>query len=251
MRLRNQSAVRELLERIQKERRYPGGLLFYGLSGVGKTTAALDFARGALCLEEKEWGCGSCSSCLHYDRVAEDILSGKWEGISLYDESNGKKILKYLSGEHPDFIYVPPYGGSLRIDQIRAVKDFAYMRPALSHRKVVVLEDAHTMTKEAGNALLKVLEEPPSDTLFILISESKDQLLPTIVSRTYQVEFHPLEEEVFYSLLGEENEELYRVSGGSYSLAKLIKDRGEVLKMVDDFLSLRPDTVYQVALRLD
>ena len=251
MRLKNQSGVREFLEKLQRENRLPGGLLFYGPPGVGKTTASLELARGVLCLNSREWGCGGCLSCTHYDRVVRDILSGVWENIEVYEETNGKKIFKYLSGEHPDFVYVPPSGGSVKIDQMRAVRDFAYMKPALSHRKVVVIDDAHTMTREAGNALLKVLEEPPSDTLFILISEGKDQLLPTIVSRTYQVEFHPLDEEVFYELIGERDRELYESSGGSYTVAKSMREKREISRLLDEFLSLKPDKVYEVSTRLD
>lgn len=251
MRLRDQSKVREFLEKLHREGKLPGGLLFFGPPGVGKTTAALDFAKGVLCLEEKVWGCGRCVSCTHYEHVVRDILAGNWENISLYEETNGKRIFKYLSGEHPDFVYLPPSGNSLKIDQVRAVRDFAYMRPALSRRKVIIVDDAHTMTNEAGNALLKVLEEPPTDTLFILVSQGKEQLLPTIVSRTYQVEFYPLEEEAFYELLGEKNEELYEGSGGSLTVAKVIKEKGELLELLNLFLTLSPDKVYDAVLRID
>ncbi|WP_457599785.1 DNA polymerase III subunit [Hydrogenivirga sp.] len=251
MRLKDQEAVRDFLDRLQREKKLPGGLLFYGPPGVGKTTAALELARGVLCLNEEPWGCGECLSCIHYERVQKDISAGNWESLEVYEETNGKKVLKYLSGEHPDFVFVPPDGGVVKIDQVRAVRDFAYMKPALSRRKVVIIDEAQTMTREASNSLLKVLEEPPSDTLFVLVSQGKEQLLPTIVSRAYHVEFHPLDEESFYELLGDRDSQLYEVSGGSYTLAEAIREKSELLKLLEDFLSMEPDRVYTVAMRLD
>ncbi|RLJ71316.1 DNA polymerase-3 subunit delta' [Hydrogenivirga caldilitoris] len=251
MHLKDQSKVKGFLEKLYREGKLPGGFLFYGPPGVGKTTAALDFAKGVLCLKGEAWGCNECVSCIHYGRVVQDIVSGNWESISVYEDSNGKRVFKYLSGEHPDFVYLPPLGGSIKIDQVRALREFAYMRPALSHRKVIIVDDAHTMTTEAGNAILKILEEPPADTLFILISNGKEQVLPTIVSRTYQIEFFPLEEEAFYELLGREDRDLYQSSGGSYTVAKIIEEKGELIKLLSEFLSLRPDKVYEVAIKLD
>ncbi|MDQ7082330.1 MAG: DNA polymerase III subunit [Aquificota bacterium] len=200
--------------------RFRSSLLFYGPSGVGKSTAALDFAKGLLCLEETPWGCGECASCRHVERFIEDVVSGSWEGLSVYEEVGGKNVFVYLMGEHPDLIYVPPSGTGIRIDQVRALKEFSYIRPALSRRKVALIDDAHRLTKESGNALLKVLEEPPLDTILILISEGKENLLPTILSRTFQVEFPPLEEGTFYELLGREDREIYDLSGGASPLRR-------------------------------
>lgn len=249
MNLKGQERVKEVLERIQGRDRVPNALLFFGPPGVGKTVASLDFARGILCLSSLPWGCGECASCRHMDRITKTILSEEWDEISLYQEEEGKGVFLYLMGDHPDFVFVPPHGSSVKIDQIRAVREFAYSKPALSKRKVVVIDRSDLMTRESSNALLKVLEEPPAGTHFILVAETKENLPPTVVSRTQQVEFPPLDRETFTQLV--DDPDLYEISGGSVTVAKLIKERSDVLNLVDEFLSFDPLKVYDTAKKLE
>ena len=251
MHLKDQERARNFLEKLHSSGKIPSSLLFYGPSGVGKTVCALEFSKGLLCFEDKPWGCGECLSCTRIDRLTDTILYGDRGKVSLFEEVNGRTVFLYLYGEHPDFVFVPPDGASLKIDQVRAVKSFAYRKPALSKRKVILMDDAHLMTRESANALLKVLEEPPENTHFILVSEGKESLLPTVVSRTYQVEFSPLDRQSFYELLGEENEYLYEASEGSLTLAKELKEKGNILRLLEEFLSLDPAKVYAVSQEMD
>ncbi|MDD2496782.1 MAG: hypothetical protein PHT78_04715 [Desulfitobacteriaceae bacterium] len=94
---------------------------------------------------------------------------------------------KIRYGNHPDVVIVEPRGASLKIDQIREVQRAISFKHFEGRYKIVILLDANKMTLEAANSLLKVLEEPPSGTLFILIAENGDNILPTVLSRCQAV----------------------------------------------------------------
>jgi DNA polymerase III subunit delta' len=99
---------------------------------------------------------------------------------------------KIASGNHPDVIHIKPTGSSIRIAQIRELYHTLMMRPYEARVRVVVISDAQMMNPEAGNALLKMLEEPPDRTVLILTADQASDLLPTIVSRCQRIRFRPI-----------------------------------------------------------
>lgn len=127
--------------------------LFYGPAGIGKKTIAEVFAAALNCLDGQK-GCGTCLSCR---RAAAHI--------------------------HPDIHYLEPDGKSIKIEQIRQLKKYAYLKPRESRYQIFILRQADTLTTEAANSLLKVLEEPPAGSIFLLLAENVAALLPTIRSR--------------------------------------------------------------------
>ena len=133
--------------------------LFAGPLGVGKSEAAVEFAAGLICADG---GCGDCDACR---RVRDGI--------------------------HPDVETVAPEGTNILIDQVRAVNEDVVLRPFEATVRVYIVLAAETMNKEAANAVLKTLEEPPPHAHFILVSSYPEQLLPTIVSRCQRVPFGP------------------------------------------------------------
>ncbi|MFZ2631017.1 MAG: DNA polymerase III subunit delta' [Desulfosalsimonadaceae bacterium] len=156
----------------------PHALLFTGLEGIGKKTAAMAFAMACNCLELKLFPaqasgrsfpplamdpCGQCRSC--------------------------KKI---LSGHHPDIIFIEPAGDMIKVDQIRALSDRLTLKPYEASKRVAIIRDTHKFNTEAANTLLKTLEEPPDHTLFILTALQASDMLPTIVSRCQQIRFNPI-----------------------------------------------------------
>ena len=183
----NKAFLRSML---QGERKTPS-LLFYGPEGIGKRTLALEFARSFLCLRDPLADHCGCPSCRRFDLAVEALEQKKEAGEkeSLDDQMNCKT-------GHFDFLYVKPVAGSdqIRIDQIKNVAAQATFAPTLSHYKVCLIEGADKLNQAAANAFLKLLEEPPSYWLFILIAANKSLMLPTIQSRVMALRFHPLTE---------------------------------------------------------
>lgn len=89
---------------------------------------------------------------------------------------------------HPDLRWIVPDGAVIKVDQIRAVNDFAVQTPQIAKRKVAAIVDAHLLNENAANALLKTLEEPPPNTHIVLATTRWGRLLPTIRSRCQRFE---------------------------------------------------------------
>ena len=143
--------------RVWQQQRLPHAILLTGAKGLAKTDLALDIAQYSLCLKPADLAaCGQCHSCQLFS-----------------------------AGAHPDHLLIEPEeaGKTIKIDQIRALKDKQSLTPNISAWKTVVIHPAHKMTTSASNSLLKLLEEPPAQTLLILVSSQPQQLPVTIRSR--------------------------------------------------------------------
>ena len=133
---------------------------------------------------------------------------------------------KIEAGSHPDIIHVKPVGSFIKISQIRELCDTLIMKPYEATTRVVIISQAEAMNPEAGNALLKILEEPPDQTLLILTAVQTSDLLPTIVSRCQQIRFKPISKNHLERLLTEKEgldqkdaEILALLANGSFSKA--------------------------------
>lgn len=162
--LLGQSKAQILLGRAVESGRLAHAYLFAGPDGVGKTTMALELAAVLLCRSPVDGrACGGCPGCL-----------------------------QFRSGNHPDFLRLRPDGAFIKIDQIRTLKKALQFAPLEGARRIVLLEEVQHMRREAGNSLLKLLEEPPKGNLFLLIGNAVGSLLDTIVSRCQVIPFAPL-----------------------------------------------------------
>jgi len=155
--------------------------LLTGPAGVGKELAALGMAQALVCPEAPMVGCGRCTACtrvLHFHHP--DVL---W--LMPEEEAVRRKL-----AARSDFDHVP--SREIRVDQVRRLQERLALRPLEARRKVVLLAPAEAMNPQAQNAFLKTLEEPPPDTVLLLVSASPDRLLPTLRSRCIRVNFGPL-----------------------------------------------------------
>ena len=106
---------------------------------------------------------------------------------------------------HPDFRWIEAENSVVKVDQIRNLIDFIQQTAHLGSMKVVVLEDAQKMNLNAANALLKILEEPPIGSHLILVTEAKDLMLPTVISRCQRVSVRKATREVVVRWLSEQD----------------------------------------------
>lgn len=173
-------------QRLQQMReRLPHAILFHGHEGIGKVAFVECFAASLLCERPVEGGhaCGACDSCgwfaqyghPDYRRVRPDALEGEdaEEGAEGEEAAAGKKSSKTPSKD-------------IRIEQVRSLATFMNVSTHRSGQRVVLLYPAEALNAASANALLKTLEEPPPDTVFLLVTHRIDRLLPTILSRCRQ-----------------------------------------------------------------
>lgn len=150
-------------------------LLFSGEEGIGKKATAQALAAAVQCREQgAAGGCGHCNSCR-----------------------------KAAAGNHPDVHLETAEGDEIKIDQIRQIQADLSLRPFEGESKVLIVDGAERMNSAAANAFLKTLEEPPGESLIILVSAMPHSLLPTIRSRCQEIKFQPLARPALAAVLQE------------------------------------------------
>lgn len=170
--IKGQDKAIQMLKGYIEQSKLTGGYLFVGPEGVGKKLIAKTLAKAINCLEDGPDGCGECISC--------------------------KKI---ENNQHPDMHFIEHEGDEIKIEYIRNLQREINLRPYEAKRKVFIIDNAHNLTAEASNALLKILEEPPKSSLIILISDKPAVLFKTIISRCKILKFTPLARPALKSIL--------------------------------------------------
>jgi DNA polymerase-3 subunit delta' len=168
-------------------------VLLHGLRGVGKTSLALDFAEALLCATPASDGhrCGTCDECRLTTAFSHPDL--RW----ILPQVVAERLLPQPEPDELDEPAAEPGEGDgktpkssreIRVDQVRSLNDFLGIAAFRDGRRVVILAPAETMNATAANTLLKMLEEPPPATMFVLVADALDDVLPTIRSRCVLVE---------------------------------------------------------------
>ena len=158
-----QTHVTETLQNAIKNDRVAHAYIFSGARGVGKTTAARILAKALNCINgPTAEPCGVCDSC-------KEIAAGTSLDVIEIDAASNRGI-----------------------DQIRELREMVRYAPAAARHKVVILDEAHMLTGEASNALLKTLEEPPDRVIFVMATTQPEDLEDTIRSRSQHFHFRAL-----------------------------------------------------------
>jgi DNA polymerase-3 subunit delta' len=185
--------------------------IIIGPDGIGKSILAMHMAAALLCTGSNK-PCGKCNSC-----------------------SKAEKNI------HPDIKVIASSKRSIGIDEVRDFIEEMYMKPYEGTRKVFIIKGAGTMTVQAQNAILKTLEEPPSDCVIIMLSESTEGLLDTILSRCQIIKLNRVSLDCIKDYLLEKGIDREKADMASRLSDGII---GNALKYCDDsFLKFRGELI--------
>jgi DNA polymerase-3 subunit delta' len=247
----NTDIVRQLREMLARDR-FPHAVILAGAEGTGKYTLSLMLAQAMNCLQLQETDglpdyCNACSNCLRIGqaRELESLCSEAVEAREALRDTD-KRETRIFVQTHPDVLVVPPDPPQMmiKVDQVRHVINTIHYRPAEGRRRVFIFTDA-AFIKEAANALLKILEEPPDYATIFLLARNPGDLLPTIRSRSVIFRFAPLSTgEIELDLAkhrpewnARQRELVARLSGGAVGMARSL-DLAEYIESRKDALAL-------------
>lgn len=242
------TALRKRLVQTVREDRLGHAWLFFGPEGSGSLPLALAFARYILCTEQgTEDACGHCASCLKINKYIHPDLHFSFPVNKTKSMDKDEAGCNDFLAEWRSFLINRPYDrltgwydaidlenkqGIINIEESRRLAGVLNLKPFESEYKVAIIWQPEKMNPQAGNRLLKLLEEPPPNTVFILAAENPDLVLPTIASRCIPIKVPRIDDasmmEVLTSRHGLQAEKaatVNRIASGSYLRAlELISD---------------------------
>ncbi|MBC8214187.1 MAG: hypothetical protein ISR90_06435 [Candidatus Marinimicrobia bacterium] len=241
-----------------KNDKLPHAVLFYGASGSGKEAHAIELSALVNCIAPSENGaCGTCPSCqkiktFQHSNISLVIPYPRRKTIDKHDPAikaiNDKDITMLREkmeemGQNPYSKIELDNANTILINSIRDLRKEIYMSSSEGGWKVVLIFNAEKLClpqPESANALLKILEEPPSRTIFILVTSNINSMIETIISRSQKMYFPPISSDIIKQKMIEEgidNEKasvMSQVANGDIRLAyKLLKSSGEIFKDID------------------
>lgn len=257
-----QEAIKNRLRAAAREGRVPHAMLFTGQPGVGKLPMAIAFAQYLACPNRtEEDSCGTCPTCLQYAKLQHPDLHFAYPIIKPEGKTDvvcddyGKEWRQLLTAM-PYFDLSDWYVAMSAGDKKQAMiyeKESSEILRKLSLKsfgdgfKVMIIWLPEKMNEVCSNKLLKIIEEPPQQTVFILVSEEHQRLLATILSRVQQVPFPRLSEDEITAALREENEDLsvsdaldfaHMANGSFISARKQMADDDVQRQFFDWFVAL-------------
>jgi DNA polymerase-3 subunit delta' len=226
-----QDRIKDYLTNSVKKDNLTHGYIFEGPSNIGKLEMAKTFAQLILCRNSNTKPCEKCGSCI-----------------------------KANTDNHPDIHILKLDESSIKRKNIDEIHQAVYMKPYESSKKIFIIDEAHKMTPQASNTFLKTLEEPPEDTIIILLTISRDLLLDTITSRCKVIEFDKISKKEIinklkdkYGLSDQEAEITAGYSKGNLYKAfkihegedKILEYREKVAEIIDGIFEKGKTEIYE------
>ncbi len=258
-----QEKIKHFFENAINSGRLSHAYLFYGIEGTGKVAAAFEIAKWLNCQGDAEKPCNKCKSCIKINKMEHPdvdyimpVFIRKSENKKPEQIAEEIYLKKREKVESPYKRVTFEGNTSISIDTIRDVKSSSVFKPFEGKKKVVIISNAEKMTLDAANSILKLLEEPPKDLIFILTATDLGMIIPTIKSRCTKIKFSPLSnDEIMFSLIkyfninDKESEIIANISTGSYTkaleyLQEGIEEENEFAEKLLEIILLKDSKIY-------
>ncbi len=226
-----QDDIKKYLKHSVAEDNISHGYIFEGPNSIGKLELALVFAQSILCDKFDNEPCNNCNACI-----------------------------KINSSNHPDIHILDFKDKTIKKESVDEIIESIYIRPYESKKKVYIVNNSQNMTLQAANTFLKTLEEPPKDTVIILLTTNSNLLIPTVVSRCQLIKFKNVSKnEIIKKLIDKYNinEQKAKIisdySKGILNKAirivegknEILRERDEIIKIVNNVLNSSQDIIYE------
>jgi DNA polymerase-3 subunit delta' len=259
-----QHRVKNILKKIYLSGRISHAYIFYGNNGTGKDAAAIEFAKLLNCDNPVNGNeaCDKCKSCGEINSLRSSVFkyiialptaksesdddSNPLDKLEKEDFENYREELDAKAADKYHTISLPG-ANDIRISSIRQIKKDIYMTGKTGKKKIFIISYCDRMNMQSANSLLKILEEPPGDSILILTTPEINSLLPTITGRCQKIKFNDLtaDEILTYikskniNISNEDSEFYSKLSGGSISKCNQILNKSllDLRNKVPDLLS--------------
>lgn len=226
-----QNEIKNYLIKSVNEKSLSHGYIFEGPKSIGKIELAKVFAQSIFCENFGVEPCNKCNAC--------------------------KKI---NTDNHPDLHIIDIEDESIKRELVDQIIESVYIKPYEADKKIYIINNSHNMTLQAANTFLKTLEEPPKDTVIILLSTNSELLLPTIVSRCQVIKFKRINKNEIKKLLinkydinDQRAQLIAEYSKGILNKAiriyegkdDILSERDEIVKIIDELFKSSPDIIYE------
>ena len=220
-----QDRVKEILGNIFKSEKISHSYIFYGNEGTGKDAAAIEFAKLLNCDKPVNGSeaCDKCKNCMEINTFKSPLFkfvialptakSESDEDLNPLEKLDKEDFMNYLAEMEYKTLdkyhkISIPKANDIRISSIRQIKKEIYLTGKTGKKKVFVLSKCDMMNPNSANSLLKILEEPPKDSILILTTSRLNSLLPTIIGRCQKIKFDNIEKSLIRNYIDRRNENL-------------------------------------------